>query len=293
MDTSTKNEGGQGRTITVSEMMSLLSAKPLQDDLSTLTQSLKKSSVWEEYSIIFVQTVAGVTELLEELTDLPTEPPSLYIDLEGVNLSRHGTISIIQIFVYPIKRTFLVDIHTLKGSAFSAPASNGSLLHSILESPSIPKVFFDVRNDSDALFSHYQITLAGVQDIQLMELAQRSFNRRCVNNLGKCIEYDASLTPDERKHWKSTKDTGRKLFCPEQGGSYDVFNIRPLSDEIIQYCAQDVQFLPRLWHKYDRAMSQRWKAKVEEEVRNRIELSKSSNYIPEGRHRALAPKGWA
>jgi len=293
MDTFTKSEVGQDKTITVSEMMSLLSAKPLQGGLSTLTQSLKKTSLEKEYSITFVQTLADVTGLLEELTDLPTEPPSLYIDLEGVNLSRHGTISIIQMFVSPIKRTFLVDIHALKGSAFSAPASNGSTLRSILESPSIPKVFFDVRNDSDALFSHYQIALAGVQDIQLMELAQRSFNRKRVNSLRKCIEYDASLTPDERKHWKSTKDAGRKLFCPEQGGSYEVFNIRPLSDEIIRYCAQDVQFLPRLWHKYNRAMPQRWKVKVEVKVRNRIELSKSSNYILEGRHRALAPKGWA
>lgn len=50
-------------------------------------------------------------------------------------------------------------------------------LQSILESPKTPKVFFDVRTDSDALFAQFGIKLAGIIDLQLMELASRS---RCV-----------------------------------------------------------------------------------------------------------------
>jgi exonuclease 3'-5' domain-containing protein 1 len=72
-------------------------------------------------------------------------------------------------------------------------------LKGILESDSIPNVFFDIRNDSDALFSHFGISIAAVHDIQLMELATRNFSKRCISGLSKCIERDISLTISERK----------------------------------------------------------------------------------------------
>jgi GT2 family glycosyltransferase len=45
----------------------------------------------------------------------------------------------------------------------------------ILETNDIHKVFFDVRNDSEASFHRFQICLQGVDDVQLMELATRTF----------------------------------------------------------------------------------------------------------------------
>lgn len=274
------------------QLQSEVLAKSSLDDLPALTESFQRSTLEDSPSFLFINTLGGLDELLQGLTELPAWPPSLFIDLEGVNLSRHGTISILQIFVSSTQKTFLVDIYTLKDKAFSHSTSNGSSLRSILESPFISKVFFDVRNDSDALFSHYGIELAGVQDIQLMELATRTFSKRLVNGLGKCIEHDAPMTISERAKWKACKDSGRKLFAPECGGSYEVFIIRPLSTEIMQYCAQDVQLLPKLWHKYYQRMTPRWERKVEDEIKNRIELSKSGTYNGKGRHMALAPKGW-
>ncbi|KAJ5865190.1 uncharacterized protein N7529_007106 [Penicillium soppii] len=264
-----------------------------QDALASLTVAFQSSALEDKASITFIDTCAGVAELIGDLIGLPAKPPSLYIDLEGVNLSRHGTISILQIFVLPKKSIFLIDIYVLKDKAFSHPGLNGTTLRAILESPSIPKVFFDVRNDSDALFSHYQIELKGVQDLQLMELATRKISKRYVNGLGKCIENDASMTADERASWKAAKDKGKRLFAPERGGSYEVFNTRPLPDEIRHYCAQDVQFLPMLWQKYDHRMTRQWAARVELEVKTRVRLSKSETYNGKGRHMALAPATWA
>jgi len=43
-----------------------------------------------------------------------------------------------------------------------SPSPKGTIAEVILESPDIPKVFFDVRNDSDALYSHFDVSLAGV-----------------------------------------------------------------------------------------------------------------------------------
>jgi exonuclease 3'-5' domain-containing protein 1 len=63
----------------------------------------------------------------------------------------------------------------------------------ILESKDYLKVFFDVRNDSDAMYSHYQISLGGVIDLQLLEFASRSRKGRFIKGLAKCISEDGSL----------------------------------------------------------------------------------------------------
>jgi exonuclease 3'-5' domain-containing protein 1 len=189
--------------------------------------------------------------------------------------------------------TYLIDVHVLGTDAFTHRTPLGKNLKELLEAPSIPKVSFDVRNDSDALYSHYGISLAGVQDLQLMELATRNFSKRRVNGLAKCIEHDAPMTPAERRAWSVAKEKGRDLFAPDREGSYEVFNVCPLATEIIQYCTQDVHFLPKLWRKYDQKLSTRWAQRVEMEVLNRIQLSHSRNYNGKGQHMALAPKGWS
>ncbi|KAJ5351665.1 hypothetical protein N7452_000639 [Penicillium brevicompactum] len=263
------------------------------DDLASLTAAFQGSAIQEKAAIQLVDTCEGLDELITNLVDLPSSPPSLYIDLEGINLSRHGKISILQIYVLPTKSTYLIDIYRLGDQAFSHAAADGMTLRRILESSLIPKVFFDVRNDSDALYSHFSIALSGVQDLQLMELAARRSSRRLVRGLGKCIEYDTPMNDSQKASWKATKQTGLKLFAPEFGGSYEVFNVRPMSDEIRQYCAQDVQFLPMLWQRYNREMTPTWSAKVQLEVENRVRLSQSVTFNGKGRHMALGPAGWS
>ncbi|CZR67230.1 uncharacterized protein PAC_17129 [Phialocephala subalpina] len=75
-----------------------------------------------------------------------------------------------------------------------------------------------VRCDSDVLFRHFGISLAGIHDIQLMELATRYLSKKFVYGLSKCIERDLSLTAGEKQAWEGVKEKGRKLFAPERGG---------------------------------------------------------------------------
>jgi exonuclease 3'-5' domain-containing protein 1 len=260
--------------------------------VSALVDSLQKSNLDDTLPTGLIDTCTAVADLTDALANLPTSPPSLYLDLEGVFLSRHGSVSILQVHVSPNDRTYLIDIHTLGNKAFSTTGASGQTLKGILESDSIPKVFFDVRNDSDALFSHFGINLAGVQDIQLMELATRTFSRRCVNGLTKCIERDLSLTISEREAWKETKEKGLNLFAPERGGSYEVFNARPLSEDVLLYCIQDVHFMPKLWRHYNSKMTVRWAAKVQQATRERVALSQTAMFNGKGQHMALGPSGW-
>ncbi|CZT12865.1 uncharacterized protein RCO7_11470 [Rhynchosporium graminicola] len=243
-------------------------------------------------TIGLVDTSGAIAILVEALAELPPIPPSLFLDLEGANLSRHGSLSILQIHVSPAGQTFLIDVHTLGNEAFTTPGTSGQTLKTILESTSIPKVFFDVRNDSDALFSHYGINLACIHDLQLMELASRNFGRKFVSGLAKCIDRDLPLTARERKTCKETKEKGLNLFAPERGGSYEVFNLRPLPEAVSLYCIQDVYFMPRLWKLYNSKLTATWKAKVLQAGKDRVASSKTKMYVGHGQHKALAPAGW-
>jgi hypothetical protein len=60
-------------------------------------------------------------------------------------------------------------------------------------SVTIPKVIFYIHNDPDALFSYYQISVDGIRDLQLIELASRKGSQDFVAGLAKYIESDSSV----------------------------------------------------------------------------------------------------
>jgi hypothetical protein len=60
-----------------------------------------------------------------------------------------------------------------------------------------------------------------------MELAIRTLTRKFVNGLSKRIERDLSLAPSEANTGRAVKEKGLKLFAPEKGGGYGVFNKKP------------------------------------------------------------------
>jgi exonuclease 3'-5' domain-containing protein 1 len=176
--------------------------------------------------------------------------------------------------------------------AFQVADSDGRTLKSILESQEIVKVFFDIRNDSDALFGLFGIRVGGIEDVQLMELASRSFPKRFINGLAKCIERDSTLPYAEKREWKASKERGHKLFDPNLGGGYAVFDERPLSAEINKYCVQDVMHMPALRELYRAKLCDVWWEKIEVETAARIQLSQGRNFDGQGMHMAKASARW-
>ena len=221
---------------------------------------------------------------------VPTSP-IMYIDLEGVDLCREGTISILTLLINtetPTRRVCLIDVHVLGAQAFNTTGVEKKTLKDILQDESIPKVFFDVRNDSDALFAHFGVQLRGVEDVQVMESATRrtTTSRRLLSGLAKCVENNMPMS--ERGEWKLAKGKGERLFKPEYGGSCEVFNQRPIPEEIVDYCAGDFQCLPELRDKFWRTRTSRWRDLVKEESKKRVAASQRPEYQPHGRDRALA-----
>ncbi|KIV89994.1 hypothetical protein PV10_07344 [Exophiala mesophila] len=241
-------------------------------------------------SSIFVDTPSLVRDLLKAIETCPVDRPFLFVDLEGINLSRHGSISIMQILIPATGVVYLVDVVTLKAEAFDTASDSGLTLKKVLESETIPKVFFDVRNDSDALFSHFVISLQCVVDIQLLELVTRPGQGRYLRSLSKCVEENAGLARTELRQWQSIKEAGKKLFAPDKGGSYEMFNARPLPATLVQYCVQDVLLMPKLVLKFSALLSDTKASKVAQETTRRIQESQSASYQSHGRHKAIGPQ---
>ena len=231
--------------------------------------------------------------LLDTLIGLPVDPPSLYFDLEGIRLGRFGSVSLGLLYVTPQLMTYIIDVHILGGDAFSTTNSTGNSLKTILESSKIPKVFFDIRNDSDALYSHYHIRVNGIIDIQLLELATRNDSKEFVAGLTRCIEKDSTVSGVTKQIWQRTKENVSRLYDPQKGGSYEVFNERPLKTEILQYCRQDVELLPALWEVYSCKLRTPeysfWRPMVREATRERIKLSQSVGYDGQAKSKVREP----
>ncbi|KAF3159742.1 hypothetical protein TWF751_000636 [Orbilia oligospora] len=248
----------------------------------------------------FVDTPEGISTLLSSIP-IPdrTSTPSIFIDLEGVDLCRTGSISILQLFISTIPHIYIIDIHTLGNIAFTTPSSTDAsvTLKSILEDPTIPVVFYDIRSDNDALYHHFSIQISNVIDLQLYELATRDgfiSSRRFLHGLSKAILANAGLSAAEAVRMDHVKQRGLRLFAPEKGGSYEVFNRRPLPDELLEYCVQDVQYLPVLLRNFKQRlgrMDRRWMDRIRAETEARIALCRRDSF-PKGRQNALAPRAF-
>ncbi|RMY08538.1 hypothetical protein D0868_04745 [Hortaea werneckii] len=242
--------------------------------------------------VTIVDTKDQVVSMLEALASLESSSNSIFVDMEGVNLSRHGSISLIQIYVPKCKDIFIIDIHTLGAQTFDIPGPKRQTLKGVLEGSEFKKYFFDVRNDADALDALFSIRLAHVVDVQLLEVASRAGSKHLLRGLAACIEQEQILTEAGAYKWKSTKEEGTKMFNPKIGGSYEVFNVRPLQQALIDYCIGDVQYLPALSDIYQCRLNDYWKEQVRAETERRLTESRKPNYQPKGKKKIFGPRRW-
>ncbi|POS68598.1 3'-5' exonuclease [Diaporthe helianthi] len=252
---------------------------------------------------IIVDSKPKLVSLLDKLSAIRPPaglfvPPSIYCDIEGQNLGRHGTISILSLFLYPDNTAYLIDVHTLQHDAFTTANDSSTTLKGILESSEVPKGFFDIRNDSDALFSLFGIKVACIHDIQLLELARRNGPKRRVSGLARCIETDLAAAPERVGALQviSAKQDGEKIWNPRLGGTYAAFDKRPMAPAIVAYCSADVSILPSLWKVYVRGLvddgKMFWRSQVWEKTLARIKESQGARYDPQGANKSAGPSDW-
>ena len=173
----------------------------------------------------------------------------LAVDCEGVSLSRKGELTVI--VVATEEKAYIFDVVKLGRAVFTEG------LGEILEDKSREKLTFDCREDSDALWHQFNVKLAGVLDLQLLEILYRRKAGRFVSSWGtrpgqrtgalvnvngfrRCIEdylRDADLI---RK-----KDKGVLAIKHDR----EVWKKRPLSDDLLHYATVDTVSMFPLYNK--------------------------------------------
>lgn len=232
--------------------------------------------------VVVCTQVQDVDEAVQHLS----RHESLFVDLEGVDLGRRGTVCCIQITVEPSEiPVFIIDLIALRGVV---PDS----LRDILESPDHCKYMWDPRADADALYNCCkQVQLTNVVCLQLAEVAhdrELGFIRKYVNGLAKCMK--RFLPRDVLQTTLPLKEHGKIMFSPEQGGDTNVFLCRPMPSELLDYCVVDVVVLPYIKTSVWDCLPDHRKRWVKVKTKHRVELAKDPHVpLPKGIFATLAP----
>ena len=92
-------------------------------------------------TIVLVDTTALLDLCISDISStIGTQPSKLAIDLEGVDLCRHGSVSIVQIFADTSNVIWLVDVTTLGRVAFDHKDAYGQSLREVFQNPITKKV---------------------------------------------------------------------------------------------------------------------------------------------------------
>lgn len=179
----------------------------------------------------------------------------------------------------------LIDVLALGKEAFTTASNNGKTLKSILEDPNIPKCAWDVRNDADALWALYDVGLASVIDIQLLENASRVGDKTYICGLDKSIQSDLKLGFMELHRWIRSKKEVLSLMPT------NIFSTRPVAAKTAQYCVNDVIHLPKLHALYLTRVDGNWFTRAMEESERRVAEAHSPGYDPQSPTKRLGPWG--
>lgn len=247
-------------------------------------------------SIFTSSLISTPRELREFLSSIPPRS-TLYVDLEGDSLCRRGTVSLVTILVHQLQEIHIIDILSLGYAAFTTISDSGQTLKAILEDVSMTKCFWDVRNDADALWAQYEVNLAGVIDIQLLENASRQTGRDKEYLAGRDTAITNDLNPNiginnvDRKHRPGSFWLPLQCYVAEGDDMRDFPPIlrRPLDKEIILACTRGVLHLRGLRDVYMKRISIAWLGKVRQESAKRVAESHAEDYEPQSPLEAKGP----
>ncbi|KAF4675923.1 hypothetical protein FOL46_009139 [Perkinsus olseni] len=227
---------------------------PTTGEIACCLSDKVASFVNSEFRVYLVDDFGSLMNLLYQLSKLERiasngKPTAMAVDLEGLNLCRDGAMSLAQLCLSSNpKSVYVVDVTRLGFHAFHATTHTGTSLKSIMEDARIEKVFYDPRNDVDALYYQFNVAPQNVFDLQLAEVAlrrARGLTVRYVIGLFKCLIAQPELFTQSAMmdFARRINDAGKALYEPKHGGSFKVFTQRPLHTSIIVYASHDVRYL--------------------------------------------------
>jgi exonuclease 3'-5' domain-containing protein 1 len=250
----------------------------------------------------WIDTHEAMLDFLPILSKYQKDIPDGAFDLEGVNLSRDGKLTHLSLTIKSQEsHTWIIDYQALGSQVLDMNAPGAPSLREILEDPERVSLWFDLRNDADALFSHgnmLSIRKGHPRDIQLMELVTRLGSRHGVHSLKVCMQEEGIkfMRGAALKNWLTTKQDGREYF--DRYG-WEVLEQRPLPKMAKSYTAGDTKFLFDLHDVYAAKMPEIERQLqlnsgdlmrlVDQISMERAIESESPDYVPNGPHKKLTP----
>jgi hypothetical protein len=227
-----------------------------------------------EHTVHVVDTAVAVADMVDEILNGSNEDgpsTSIYLDLEGYELGREGTLCTVQIYNPPASKVYILDVDHLQEAAFSTTGSVHASINvkTLLEGDGFRKAFWDCRADSDALFSLHGIKLhtSTTEDLQLLELAtcSKASDRRKVKPLSRAPER-LNIPQDQLDPWKQTKEDGRIYaeygpdlelgkniqFCR---GRIEYATANPKNEEAAQIAAEAKELLNGINYTWDASVA--------------------------------------
>lgn len=158
-------------------------------------------------------------------------------DFEGAKLNRDGPLCLIQLVCSKDPtQVHVIDMWVLGKEALDVSTSSGLTLRGILTSDTVTKLWFDPRNDVDALYHQFGTKPGKVLDLQLLYVYSRRYRGEHVLHvpgLGRCVKECCRV-----EFLSSIKNIGQGL-C--NSNNYACFKKRPLDPALIVYAAADVR----------------------------------------------------
>eukprot|EP00668_Euglena_longa_P041909 GGOE01055232.1.p1 GENE.GGOE01055232.1~~GGOE01055232.1.p1 ORF type:complete len:274 (-),score=90.87 GGOE01055232.1:184-1005(-) len=166
-----------------------------------------------------VKIIADASQL-DECRRLLSHETVIALDCEGIDLSRFGTIALVQIGLWD-GRCLLFDV--LNAVASSAVVC---FLRHLLEHRGVLKIIHDCRMDSDALHHLLGIQLQGIHDTQFWSGEELSLN-------AALVKYGLPL------------NEARDKSVYQRNPAY--WGTRPLTREMVQWACEDIRSLTGLY----------------------------------------------
>lgn len=229
-----------------------------------------------DFCIQFVDTNALLLDLLRKIEN--QEKKIVAVDFEGRKLNREGELCLVQIALHGNwKLVYVVDVVTLGANGLTAIATpKGLSIKSLFESQDYMKVWFDTRNDVDALYHQFGILPKNMFDLQLSEVVDRrrkGYTVSYVYGLGRVLRDSPKLTERQKDFADIVGTQGKALFEPTCGGRYEAFQERPLHPTLLVYAAHDVRYMFTLHEFFGGAMTETEVGKIVKESQTRAEAT--------------------
>ncbi len=165
-----------------------------------------------------IVVAAWTAEVAAQLTAAfdPAATPLIALDCEGVDLSRLGVISLVQL-MSPAGDCFLIDVLPRDPELID-------WLRALLENPKVVKIIHDCRMDADALQHHLKIKLVNVHDTSCWHAA---LTGQSMQGLNSVLTYNGLPT-------NSLRDNSIYDRMPP------FWLTRPLTPQMTSYASQDL-----------------------------------------------------